>query len=214
VKVEAKPLSSYGLTIIHQYESQPLENVSFYIYRVADSLEGEWDVEFKDCKLQLSELENNSHASIWNSMAQNLTAYTKEHKLNYFQLQKTNSQGFIKCSLAKGLYLIVGDILRQEEKEYRVSPFLVWIDKDMQIYTKTKKEIDVSVLIDNKSIGNNPSNNSEGKIIDKNAENREVEKEKLPKTGQLWWPVPFMACGGVLLFSCGWWGYYGEKKEY
>lgn len=26
----------------------------------------------------------------------------------------------------------------------------------------------------------------------------------LPQTGMLWWPVPLLACGGVLLFMCGW----------
>ena len=26
----------------------------------------------------------------------------------------------------------------------------------------------------------------------------------LPQTGQLNWPIPFMACSGVLLFAVGW----------
>ncbi|MCH3972547.1 MAG: Cna B-type domain-containing protein [Oscillospiraceae bacterium] len=27
---------------------------------------------------------------------------------------------------------------------------------------------------------------------------------KLPQTGQLWWPVPLLACGGLVLFAIGW----------
>lgn len=29
-------------------------------------------------------------------------------------------------------------------------------------------------------------------------------EETLPQTGVLWWPVPLLACGGLLLFSIGW----------
>lgn len=30
------------------------------------------------------------------------------------------------------------------------------------------------------------------------------DKPTLPQTGQLWWPVPMLACGGLLLFLLGW----------
>lgn len=29
-------------------------------------------------------------------------------------------------------------------------------------------------------------------------------KPTLPVTGQLWWPVPMLAMGGILLFTLGW----------
>jgi hypothetical protein len=31
-----------------------------------------------------------------------------------------------------------------------------------------------------------------------------VPKTKLPQTGQLWWPVPVLAAGGLVLFAIGW----------
>lgn len=34
------------------------------------------------------------------------------------------------------------------------------------------------------------------------------EDPPLPQTGVLWWPVPFLACGGVFLFLIGW----GKRK--
>lgn len=37
---------------------------------------------------------------------------------------------------------------------------------------------------------------------------------KLPQTGQLDWPVPVMACMGVLLFSLGFYMQQKEKREY
>ena len=30
------------------------------------------------------------------------------------------------------------------------------------------------------------------------------KKPTLPQTGQLWWPVPLLACGGMLCFLAGW----------
>lgn len=30
------------------------------------------------------------------------------------------------------------------------------------------------------------------------------DKPTLPQTGQLWWPVPLLACGGMLCFLAGW----------
>lgn len=36
---------------------------------------------------------------------------------------------------------------------------------------------------------------------------------KLPQTGQLNWPVPFMAVTGLVVFTIGWVLYFGKKRE-
>lgn len=36
----------------------------------------------------------------------------------------------------------------------------------------------------------------------------------LIKTGQLSWPVPLLAGGGILLFAAGWWMVFGRKREH
>lgn len=33
---------------------------------------------------------------------------------------------------------------------------------------------------------------------------QEQKSTKLPQTGQLWWPVPFLSAGGLIVFSTGW----------
>lgn len=36
------------------------------------------------------------------------------------------------------------------------------------------------------------------------SESDKTEESTLPQTGMLWWPVPILACGGMLLFMLGW----------
>lgn len=36
---------------------------------------------------------------------------------------------------------------------------------------------------------------------------------KLPQTGQLTWPVPVLAAGGMALFALGWWLCFGRKED-
>lgn len=37
--------------------------------------------------------------------------------------------------------------------------------------------------------------------------------QKLPQTGQLTWPIPWMAAAGMLLFAFGWWLFFGRRKD-
>lgn len=36
---------------------------------------------------------------------------------------------------------------------------------------------------------------------------------KLPQTGQLTWPIPWMASSGMVLFAFGWWLCFGRRKD-
>ena len=36
---------------------------------------------------------------------------------------------------------------------------------------------------------------------------------KLPQTGQLTWPIPWLAASGMLLFALGWWLCFGSRKD-
>lgn len=36
---------------------------------------------------------------------------------------------------------------------------------------------------------------------------------KLPQTGQLTWPIPWLASSGMILFALGWWLCFGRKKD-
>ena len=36
---------------------------------------------------------------------------------------------------------------------------------------------------------------------------------KLPQTGQLTWPIPWLASSGMVLFALGWWLCFGRRKD-
>lgn len=36
---------------------------------------------------------------------------------------------------------------------------------------------------------------------------------KLPQTGQLTWPIPWLASSGMVLFAFGWWLFFGHRKD-
>ena len=37
--------------------------------------------------------------------------------------------------------------------------------------------------------------------------------KKLPQTGQLEWPIPWLALAGMILFVLGWWLFFGKRKD-
>lgn len=39
------------------------------------------------------------------------------------------------------------------------------------------------------------------------------DSNKLPQTGQLTWPIPWMAAVGMTLFALGWWMYFGRRED-
>lgn len=58
-----------------------------------------------------------------------------------------------------------------------------------------------------------PSNpNNSNNSTDPNATTNQ-SGEKLPLTGQLNWPIPFLAAGGLLLFALGWFLSFGRKRD-
>lgn len=65
----------------------------------------------------------------------------------------------------------------------------------------------------NPSDPNNPDNpDNPNNSTDPNATTN-PSGEKLPLTGQLNWPIPFLAAGGLLLFALGWFLCFGRKRD-
>lgn len=102
--------------------------------------------------------------------------------------------------LETGLYLIF-----QEEEDastgfYPINAFLVSVpywDGTQYCYHVT---VDVKTAL--------------GRVHPEPTEEEDVPSSgKLPQTGQLTWPVPVMACSGMVLFVTGWWLSSGGRKD-
>jgi hypothetical protein len=229
--------NSYSMTIVHQWEEQPLPDVSFSVYQVADPA-GTRTESFQGCTVELTELEKKT-ASELDKMAKELLEYSQEHDSQPTQTQTTDTQGVaVFAGLEEGLYLIVGDTLTQEKVQYEVSPFLLLLTQDITSYTKAavvesppheedkpgdNTNSSTSTDDNNKGGGDKPTQTDKNTSSNNSEKNNDSDSNqtgtsqtsggKLPQTGQIWWPVPVMACGGILLFSCGWWIEYGKEEE-
>lgn len=202
----------------------------------------------------------------------------------------TDKNGQILWSgLQKGLYLVIGERIEDEEYIYTSSPSLVTIPnrteegvwyntpeitvkessvdkyeknditvvkiwKDAGLEDSRPKEITVQLLKDGKPYGESAKLNKDNnwqyewkelsaryewtvkekdvpkgytaavsqdgqKWIITNTADKSTAKStnasgsKLPQTGQLWWPVPFLALVGIVLYLAGWIFCRKDKKE-
>ncbi len=135
---------------------------------------------FASCKERLDDLENNA------ALAARLRDYVKKEKLTG-QKETINSKGkAVFEDLAPGVYLIV-----QEEPSpgyAKLDPFLIslpYLEDGEYVY-------DISA---------NPKTDFEEEPTE--PPTTEPKDPAIPQTGQLWWPVPLLACAGLALFALG-----------
>lgn len=132
-----------------------------------------------------------------------LSAYTRQK--DYVRFPETTAdihRGAARFSrLETGLYLII-----QEEEDastgfYPINAFLVSVPYWDGTEYRYHVTVDVKTALDR--IHPLPAEKEEDK----------PSSGKLPQTGQLTWPVPVMACSGMLLFAAGWWLTFGDRKD-
>lgn len=122
-------------------------------------------------------------------------SYTEKYK-ERFEKQGT----YYFTDLPTGLYLVVQE--KAAEKYGTMSPFLISVpymhDGEYQ-YTVTAN---VKTELKKETEPTKPSSTEE-----------KPSGGKLPQTGQLTWPIPWLASGGMLLFALGWWLCFGNRKD-
>ena len=127
--------------------------------------------------------------------------FYKENKSKYSFYTQTQSVKDGKATfddLATGLYLITQS---KAAKGYsKMDPFLVAVP----YLENGEYQYDVTALIKSElkrepEPTKAPPSSSSG--------------SKLPQTGQLNWPVPFMAVAGLTVFAVGWVLYFGKKRD-
>ncbi len=113
------------LVLSYQSEGKKLENVSFQLYRVADmsdSIRFTLAGDFKAYPVQV----NNLDSSGWAAAAQTLATYAKADGISPLKEGKTDKEGLLDFGkLQTGLYLIVGETVKQGNKTYTTAPSLL-----------------------------------------------------------------------------------------
>lgn len=124
--------------------------------------------------------------------------YTSNKNTHTFEVYKAD----VKDGIAKFTDIPLGLYLIYQETEAsgfnKLSPFLVTVpyDGENNVTVASKTELDKEVSPETEPTTPPPESD-----------------EKLPQTGQLTWPVPWLALSGMILFVFGWWLCFGKRKD-
>ena len=221
-------LGSLHVRLYDTHNDVPLRGGELTLYQVASvkrtngNLYFDYTGDFAGCGVVLGDLSDST-------LADQLVKYLPAVPAIAAQ-QDVNEEGYANITkLPQGLYLVV-----QTEASHgyeAIKPFLVSIplrDGDNWIYDvdatpkvgatipETPDIPDTPVTPDspdNPVSPGNPDNPVSPENPDNPVSPSNPDKPVLPQTGQLNWPVPVLACSGVLLFAIGWVLNRQGKKE-
>lgn len=173
-----------------------------------------------------------SDAEQWQSLVPELHQYIREYNLSAMANEKTDADGMAIFSdngspLPSGLYLVVGSRHRQNGYYYDTLPFLVMPTGNvLQAAPKSEKHpepgdpgdpgtsIPPDEEIPDTQTPTDGGPDLPGEIDEPDMEIPDMPTPLegwlnipgvpiLPQTGQLWWPVPLLLAGGLLLVVLG-----------
>lgn len=178
--------ASVSLTVEYVYGTTAISDAKVSLYRVADT--DRW-ANFTLCGSfagYSGSINGFETASDWDKAAKTLTAYASNLSLTPRDIKTTDSNGLVRFSsgMTPGLYLVVLSPKTVDKTTYSANPCLVCVpgrDPD------TEKPLYETVVIAK------PNKN----VVPPST------PPYLPQTGQLWWPVPMLLCGGLFLLLVG-----------
>ena len=213
-------LGSLHVRLYDTHNDVPLRGGELTLYQVASvkrtngNLYFDYTGDFTGCGVVLGDLSDST-------LADQLVKYLPAVPAIAAQ-QDVNEEGYANITkLPQGLYLVV-----QTEASHgyeAIKPFLVSIpmpDGDNWIY-----DVDATPKVGAPDLPEQPDNpdtpvspgtpdnpvspdSPDNPVSPENPDNpvspSNPDKPVLPQTGQLNWPVPVLACSGVLLFAVGW----------
>ena len=145
---------------------------------------------FADCGLNIEQMQEETFADrLWD--------YAQKKSIERTTKQIDQNGTVMFDDIPLGVYLIVQQ--KPAEGYYKVKAFVVSVpfeDKNTWIY-----DVDASPKMEKLKKTTTTSGKKENTKI-----------QKLPQTGQMNWPIPLLACSGMILFLAGW-RIYKKGKE-
>ena len=216
-------LGSLHVRLYDTHNDVPLRGGELTLYQVAavkrtgGNLSYAYTGDFTGCGVVLGDLSDST-------LADQLAKYLPTVPAVAAQ-QNVDEEGYADFTkLPQGLYLVM-----QTEASHgyeAIKPFLVSIplpDGDSWIYDVDATPKVGATIPDTPVSPGTPDNpvspgNPDNPVSPENPDNpvspSNPDKPVLPQTGQLNWPVPVLACSGVLLFAVGWVLNRQGKKEH
>lgn len=184
-----------SITMTHKATDtgEPIEGSTMVAYKVADAVYEDGNAVFEPVEgLDSDNIKNAMNALTEEDKGAFELAAKLEKTLGYADVDGTamvtDSDGIAKWTdLSVGLYLIVNE---DPAEGYEAIPSFV---------ISVPRMIDGEYVYDVNTI----PKPAPAKESDDEEEEEEEKDEKLPQTGQLWWPVPVLAGVGLLLIGVG-----------
>ena len=213
--------------------------VKFQVYQVADERKQLTEA----FALYDISLEHTTNAE-WQELAIGLEELTEQHSIEPVAEKETENNGRVFfAGLKEGWYLVTGAPMDIDGEQYKAVPFVVNLTEEVPMKAEVKhspmpdEPEDPTEPSDpghggsdDDGGGGSPGGGEPGgetsiteegiplgpgEAVDtKNIPGEEVPLAKLPQTGQLWWPVPFLLAGGCLLLIAGIMQRKGEKAAH
>lgn len=167
----------------------PIPGAEFRLYRVGNT--NEW-AEFTLCGSFMGykgAINGFETADEWDKAAAALTEYAEKNKITPASKIRTNSNGTVSFTnnIRPGLYLVVCGEVTYKGMIYSARPCLVCVPN--REANSDEWQYDASILV-KPGIKPVPSPTP-------------TPPPRLPQTGQLWWPIPALACAGILFILVG-----------
>ena len=188
-------------------------------------------------------LEHTTNAE-WQELAIGLEELTEQHSIEPVAEKETENNGRVFfAGLKEGWYLVTGAPMDIDGAQYKAVPFVVNLTEEVPMKAEVKhspmpdEPEDPTEPSDpghggsdDDGGGGSPGGGEPGgetsiteegiplgpgEAVDtENIPEEEIPLAKLPQTGQLWWPVPFLLAGGCLLLIAGIMQRKGEKAAH
>lgn len=204
------PAQSGSLTIETEYADAPLSEVTLSLYRVADvdehgrfALTEEW----AESGAAVNDLER---ASQWSASAAALADWAQAHDLPPVKTGTTAADGTTRfTALTAGLYLVTGETLERDGMAYSCAPYLVSLpalEGDSWNYSVRSVPKLSGTAVPTQPEQPEPEQPAP-------SEHPTPGDATLPQTGQLRWPIPVLAVGGMVMLALGLWLNRQKKHE-
>lgn len=187
-----------SITVTAIYNGDPLKDLKLNCIRVGDLISS-GDSYYFECIYDDSIIFTGVNIHNSNNPEKMLELV---HKNNGIAVSvKADQEGNIVFNnLLPGLYLIYQDSPQTlNGYKYELSAFLVTIPYDGKMHVDADSKLSLDLYPEETT----PDSTTP----------TQKKPVKLPQTGQLNWPIPALASGGMLLFALGWWLVFGSRKD-
>ena len=189
------------LRLICETGSEKVGNMLWRIYKVAERRNGSFVLtdSFQNDPVDLSGITEENIGILAETLGRFVSANSVTPDAN----GSTDAEGIVQFSgLEPGLYLAVPQTTEKDGIRYTASPLLAELTEDGEaVFPKLYRAATLGEPMVSTTVPTQTTVSQTTAVTTVSAPT--TTTEKLPQTGQLWWPVPILAIGGIVFIMSG-----------